>query len=219
MKVLGFDCAGGACSAAIVVEGRTIAVQSEIMERGQAEALLPMIEHVLGDAGLDLAMLDLLAVTTGPGSFTGLRTGLAAARGLALASGLPLIGVTSFETVAQAVAGERRGLPLIVALESRREELFLQRFDDLGGGTAALVPPDAWRSFVPAGAFIAAGDGARRLTADIERSDAEILAAAPVDAVHVARLGARRWQRGTCPPPPAPFYLRAPDTTTPAARR
>lgn len=220
MTVLGLDCAGGACSAAIVADGRALAARFEIMERGQAEALLPMVETVLRDAAFDLARLDLLAVTTGPGSFTGLRTGLAAARGLALASGLPLIGVTSFDAVAEAAAGARRGKPLVVALESRREELFLQRFDGREGGEPALVSQATWSSFVPRGAFAAAGDGARRLITTLERADAELIGSAlHADAVHVAGLGARRWQAGSRPPAPAPFYLRAPDTTTPVARR
>ncbi len=187
------------------------------MERGQTEALMPMIKAVLDEAALGTAILDLIAVTIGPGGFTGVRTGLAAARGLALASGVPLIGITSFAAVAEAAQGEAGGRPLVVALESKREELFLQRFDPAGTGEPALVPPSAWHAFVPPGAFILAGDGASRLAKALGRADAEIATAAgPVDAAHVARLGGAGWSRGTRPPPPSPLYLRAPDTTAPA---
>jgi tRNA threonylcarbamoyladenosine biosynthesis protein TsaB len=213
VKVLGLDCTGGACSAAVLAGGRVLAARFAVMERGQSEALMPMIATVLDEAALDLSALDLLAVTCGPGSFTGVRTGLAAARGLTLASGLPLLGVTSFDAVAEAVAGPDRAAKLVVALESRRVELFLQRFDGASAAPPALVAAEDWAAFAPAGAFAVAGDGARRFAAGLQRDDAEILGADPVDAVHVARLAGRRWQPGTRPPAPAPLYLRAPDTS------
>src|SRR5215467_10709212 len=99
MKVLAFDCSGASCSAAVLIDDRPAAQRFAPMERGHAETLLPMIETVLREAGLTPAMLDLLAVTVGPGSFTGLRIGLAAGRGLALARALPAIGVPSFDAV------------------------------------------------------------------------------------------------------------------------
>ncbi len=177
---------------------------------------MPMIKSVLEEASLGVVMLDLIAVTTGPGSFTGLRTGLAAARGLALAGGIPLLGVTSFEAAAETARGEAGRRPLVVALESKREELFLQCFDDAGPGKPALVAPAAWCGFVPRTAFVLAGDGAQRLAAALGRADATIApAAGPVDAAIVARLGGARWRPGTRPAPPAPLYLRAPDTTQP----
>jgi tRNA threonylcarbamoyladenosine biosynthesis protein TsaB len=212
MRVLGLDCAGDACSAAIVDAGRVVAARHAVMERGQSEALVPMIAAVLEEAALDLSALDLLSVTRGPGSFTGLRTGLAAARGLALASGLPLLGVTCFDAVAEAVAWPDRAGDFVVALESRRAELYLQRFEQDRAAPPALVAAVEWEAFVPQGRFAVAGDGACRFVAGLQRQDAEILAADPVDAVHVARLAARRWQPGTRPPLPLPLYLRMPDT-------
>lgn len=213
VKVLGLDCSGASCSAAILAESELRAHRFAAMERGQAEALLPMIRAALDEAGLGTTQLDLVAVTTGPGSFTGVRTGLAAARGLALAAGLPLIGVTSFEAVAEAVRAQAQGRPLVIALESKRDELFLQRFDARGPGRASLVPPDLWRSYVGGPAAWLAGDGATRLAAAIGRSEADILSAAGIDATPVARLGASRWRPGLRPPAPAPLYLHAPDTT------
>jgi tRNA threonylcarbamoyladenosine biosynthesis protein TsaB len=217
VTVLGFDCAGGACSAAVLVDGRIASHRFAAMERGQAEALVPMIKSALDEAAVHVGALDLIAVTRGPGSFTGLRTGLAAARGLALASRLPLIGVTCFDAAAEAAKDEAGGRPLVVALESKREELFLQRFDPAGPGEPALVPREAWGAFVPDADFVLAGDATRRLAMALGRADAAISAAAgAVDAVHVARLAGARWQHGTRPPLPLPLYLRAPDTTAPA---
>jgi tRNA threonylcarbamoyl adenosine modification protein YeaZ len=116
VSVLGLDATGSACSAALLRDDRALAHRFAAMERGQAEALVPMIASVLAEAALPVAALDLIAVTVGPGAFTGVRIGLAAARGLALASGVPALGVTSFAAVAAAVAPAiRRGRHLVVA--------------------------------------------------------------------------------------------------------
>ena len=216
MKVLGLDCTGASCSAAVAIAGAIRAHRFATMERGQAEALMPMIQAVLEEAALGVAQLDLIAVTIGPGSFTGVRTGLAAARGLALAAGRPLMGVTSFAAVAEAVRAQASGRPLAVALESKRQELFLQLVEPEGSGDGALVPPEQWRAFVPDAAFLA-GDGAARLAAALARPPSDILCAAPVDAAHVATLAAGRWRAGLALPVPRPLYLRAPDTTQAAA--
>jgi len=184
------------------------------MERGQAEALVPMIDAVMTEARLELGALDFIAVTVGPGSFTGIRTGLATARGLALASGLPLIGITSYAAIADAVAENRQTLPLVVALESKRAELFLQRFDQAGASQPALIAPSRWESFAPAGEFAVAGDGAERFARGLARRDFRLVQAyAHSSAVAAARLGAPLWESGALPPPPAPLYLRAPDVT------
>ena len=207
--VLGIDCAGGACSVAVVSDGQPIAARDEAMERGQAALLLPMIKDVLAAAQLELDAIDLIAVTVGPGSFTGVRIGLAAARGLALGAGLPLIGVTCFDAVAN-IYPQR---PLAIALESKRAELFLQIHAAMTG-EAALVPPEAWDAFIPSGPIHLAGDGAGRLMASVTRTDI-VLADPPAVslATAAARVGAGLWTPGTVPPRPLPLYLRAPDTT------
>jgi tRNA threonylcarbamoyladenosine biosynthesis protein TsaB len=219
VTVLGLDCAGSSCSVAVLVDQDIVSSRRAAMERGQAEALLPMIETVLAEARLDVAALGLLAVTVGPGSFTGVRIGLATARGLALAHGLPLIGVTSFAVVAHAVLSEVQERPFIVALESKRAELFLQRFDHDGPSEPALVPASGWSSFALPGPFVVAGDAAERFAAGVARKDLHI---APCDAhanaVAAARLGAARWKSGARPPPPVPLYLRPPDVTFAPAR-
>jgi tRNA threonylcarbamoyladenosine biosynthesis protein TsaB len=219
VSVLAFDTAAAACSAAVLRDGELAARRFAAMARGQAEALMPMIAAVLDEAATPVEALDLIAVTVGPGAFTGLRIGLAAARGLALASGRPLIGVTSFAAVAaQVPAGLARGRPLVVALDSKRRELYLQVFrDGAPQGKGALVAPEDAPGFVPRGRLLLAGDAApalaRLLAGRHEVEHAPGLGLA--DAADVARLAAAEWQPGESPPPPRPLYLRAPDTTAP----
>jgi tRNA threonylcarbamoyl adenosine modification protein YeaZ len=112
---------------------------------GQAEELLPLVDRAMREAGQMPGALDLVVATVGPGSFTGIRVGLAAARGIALATGARLIGVTSFDAVA--VLAVRNDWPetrsLLVALESRREDFYVQFFDSHGyalGEPAAIMP-------------------------------------------------------------------------------
>jgi tRNA threonylcarbamoyladenosine biosynthesis protein TsaB len=205
-----------------VIGGRLAAARIEAMERGQAEALLPMIDEVVRAAGLRFAELDLIAVTVGPGSFTGLRIGIAAARGLALASGLPCIGIGSFDAVAAGVAAEeRQGRPLAVALESKRAELFLRCFAADGAplGPAFMAAPQDAAAALPPGPIRLAGDAAWRL-APFLAERAEIAGGPALPALDdVARLALASWRPGERPSLPRPFYLRAPDTTLPRAAR
>jgi tRNA threonylcarbamoyladenosine biosynthesis protein TsaB len=211
MKVLAFDCSGASCSAAVLIDDRPAAQRFAAMERGHAETLLPMIETVLREVALMPAALDLLVVTVGPGSFTGLRIGLAAARGLALARKLPAIGVPSFDAVE--AEGPAEGA-LFIALESKRAELFLQRRDRADSRLPALVPPEEWAAILPPGPCFLAGDGAPRMAAALGRSDVVVLPGhGRPDPATLARLGAARWRAGDRAPL-APLYLRAPDTTT-----
>ena len=137
MKMLALETTGSACSVALWRDGGVVARRFEAMTRGHAERLVPMIGEVLAEAGVTAEAVDRLAVTVGPGAFTGLRVGLATARGLALATGRPLVGVTTFEAIAHALPLEsRRGRSLLVAVDSRRTELFLRLFD----ATLTLTP-------------------------------------------------------------------------------
>ena len=223
VSVLGIDSAGNACSAAVLSGGRVLSRRFAAMARGQAEALMPMIAAALAEAGRAADALDLIAVTVGPGAFTGLRIGLAAARGLALASGVRALGITSFAAVAAQVPLEaRHGRSLVVALESKRSELYLQAFaaDGAALGEGALVAPEQWPGFVPAGPLLLAGDAAPRLAAALaDRNPALAPGAGLADAADVARLAAAAWRPGLRPLPPRPLYLRAPDTTAPRLER
>src|SRR5487761_1337812 len=218
MKVLGLDNAGSQCAVAVLDGERVAAARAEAMMRGQAERLMPLIAETLAAAAIAPAALDLIAVTTGPGSFTGIRIGLAAARGLALATGRPAAGVGVLEAYAAALPpAARQARTLVVAVESKRDEFYLQAFPAAGAALVSPAPvhPRDLAAWLPAGPWLLAGDAAVRLQAQLAGHDIVMAPGAQsVDAAWVARLG-RAHANGGAIEPPRPFYLRAPDTTTP----
>jgi tRNA threonylcarbamoyladenosine biosynthesis protein TsaB len=220
-RILAFDCSGNGCSAALWSDGKIATHEFEARAVGHAERLVPMLERVLARAGLRFDRLDLLAVTLGPGAFTGVRIGIAAAQGLMLGTGLPCLGLSSLETVAHGVRTTRlAGRALVVALDSRREELFLQGFDAEHQplGAPALVPVEDWSRKVPAGPLLLAGDGGPRLAARLVGRDLILPEGAGIpDAADLASLAAERWRPGEVAARLEPIYLRAPDVTLPAA--
>lgn len=215
---MALDTAGLACSVAVTVGGEIAYTERLESTRGQAERLLPMVDRALSRTGLPPEALDLVAVTIGPGSFTGIRIGLAAARGIALATEARLIGVTSFEAVA--VTRAKGGWFLLVALESRREDLFVQLFDPRGdpiGEPAAIMPAEldavvnTWIGAVP---LLVAGDAAQRATAALSsRAAATVLNDSPPDAIGTLRAALCRLHPREQHIAARPFYLRSPDVT------
>jgi tRNA threonylcarbamoyl adenosine modification protein YeaZ len=215
MRVLAIDTALEACSAAVLDTERAgvSAYESLPMLRGHAEALIPLIARVLERAQLTFPEIDRIAVTTGPGSFTGLRVGISAARGIALAAGKPAVGLSTLAAFAAPLIAADDTLPVVVAIDARHDHVYLQVF---GPGGRTLVTP----RLVPLReALRAAATGAPRLTG----TAANMLAAAWPDDVRppaaveqrqapdidwVARLGAAAVETGL---PPKPLYLRAPD--------
>lgn len=222
-RLLALDCAGSSCSVALWDQGRVRARRHRAMGRGQAEQLVPMIESAMAEAGAEFAQLDAIAVTRGPGGFTGVRIGLATARGLALACRLPLIGVGSFLVSAQGVpVAERRGRTLVVVLDAKRSDVFVQ-FHDAGlkplGDPLSLTPPDLARR-LPAGPLLLVGDAIDQVSADLLAARGGDIALAstggPADAAWLAALAATLPLPSPDAPPPAPIYLRAPDVNIPA---
>jgi tRNA threonylcarbamoyladenosine biosynthesis protein TsaB len=203
--------------------GDTLLAAEELaMAHGQAEALLPMVDRLMGTARVKPDALDFVAATVGPGSFTGIRVGLAAGRGIALAVGVPLIGVTVFAATAAAVALEGRANNdlLLIALDSRRADLFVQLFDPAfrPRGAPATVLPEALDDFVGPvagnGAVLIAGDAAQRAAAALamRRTRMRIADAAPrVAGALIAALA--RWRQGERDDRACPLYLRTPAVT------
>lgn len=210
MRVLAIDTALAACSAAVLdtERGALLAAESAEMARGHAEALMPLIARVMQQAHTPFPELQRIAVTTGPGSFTGLRVGISAARAIALAAGRPAIGVT---TLAAYAAPYASAAPVAVAIDARHQHVYLQVF-------AADGQPAGAPRIVSLAEAIAASAGAARLIG----SGAPLIAAAwpqgapaPVfdaqpapDIGWVARLGAAAAESSTSP---KPLYLRPPD--------
>jgi tRNA threonylcarbamoyladenosine biosynthesis protein TsaB len=225
-RLLAFDAAGAACSAAVWADGRVLARRFEAMRRGQSERLIPMIQAVMVEADLDYAGLEAIAVTIGPGGFTGVRIGLATARGLALACGRPVLGISNFAAVAAAVtARERRGRSLAVLLDAKRADLYAQAFGaDLAPlAEPASLPPAGLANHLPPGPLVLAGDAVAqgyRALAEARNGDL-MVSAAPghADAAQVAKLAANLSLPGPDAPPPGPLYLRPPDVTLPPGPR
>ena len=192
------------------------------MSRGQSERLMPMVREVLSEAGADFPDLDLLAVTTGPGAFTGLRIGLAAARGMALAGDLACFGVTTLDAVAAGVSEtERQKANVLVVLDSKRAEVYAQAFrSDLRplSEAQALMPADLAALMAngegDADRVMVAGDGAGQVIQALKDKGIEaVLSTAPgvPDAATVAAIAAERWSSDQPAEPLRPLYLRPPD--------
>jgi tRNA threonylcarbamoyladenosine biosynthesis protein TsaB len=207
LTILAIDCSTSACSAAVRRGDELLAVK-RATGRGQAEAMVPLIGDVLAESGLDWPEIQLIGVTVGPGSFTGLRIGLAATRALALALSIPIAGVTTADLLAAMVPPERyRERRLLIAIDSKREDLFVY-----ADGEIRALPPEAalaWQS----GPLLVAGDAAEQFRG--LRDDLEILPLLP-DAAPLAELAARRYREGVALPA-QPLYLRPPDVALPAS--
>lgn len=214
MLVLAIDTALEACSAAIFDsdQGAIIAADTEIMARGHAEASMPLVERVMREAGLDFFAIDRIAVTVGPGSFTGLRVGIAAARGIALAARKEIVGITTLAALAAPYLAAEPNAPVAAAIDGRHRHVYFQLYGAQGRVLLSprIVPvEDAVHAAAGASARLV-GSGARMM-ADIWPDPIHLPAIderrAP-DIDWVARLGADANAREA---PPKPLYLRPPD--------
>jgi tRNA threonylcarbamoyl adenosine modification protein YeaZ len=215
MRVLAIDTALEACSAAVLdtERGEITAHESLPMVRGHAEALIPLIARVMDMALIGFATLDRIAVTTGPGSFTGLRVGISAARGIALASGKPAVGLSTLAAYAAPLIAADDTLPVVVAIDARHDHVYLQVF---GPGGRTIVTP---RLAPLREALRVSATGAPRLVGTAagiiaaawpsgERAPSLVDSRRAPDIDWVARLGAAAAENGALP---KPLYLRAPD--------
>lgn len=223
MRVLAIDTALDACSAAVLDTDRQAIVASETltMRRGHAEAVMPLIARVMDRAAIEFSELDRIAVTTGPGSFTGLRVGISAARGIALAAGKPAIGLTTLAAFAAPHIAEDDTLPVVAAIDARHDHVYLQVF---GPGGRTLVAPkvsslrEAVRAALSGPARIV-GSAATLIAAAWPKTEpppATIDQRGAPDISWIARLAAAA---ADSPGSPKPLYLRAPDARPQDAAR
>lgn len=210
MRILGLDSALARCAVAVVRGEQLLAMRVEAAVRGHAVLLPALVDAVLAESGLDAASLDLVAVTVGPGSFTGIRAGLALAHGIALGAGVPIVGVTVGEALADSLPhlGSRQ---LWTAIDSRRQRVFLERNGDIEAVELDALP-------APAGPVAIAGDAAIAVAARLAARECDVMltdARLPLPR-HVAMVGARRFA-GTLPPRAAqPIYVDPPEARLPA---
>ena len=219
MLILAIDTALDACAAAVLdtEAGGLIAQESQFMKRGHAEALMPLIARVIAASGIAFADLGRVAVTTGPGSFTGLRVGLSAARGIALAADIPVVGVTTLAAYAAPIVNQNAEYPVVSAIDARHDHVYLQVVS--GNGSALMMPRvapmaealDTWRF----GAPHIVGNAANILA---ERWPEHAVAPFKVDMQPAPDISWVGWLGAAVSPntaPARPFYLRAPDVKPP----
>ena len=199
--ILAIDTSAGQC--AVALTGNAPVVERAAMHRGHAEALFPMIDSVLARGGVAFGDLARIAVCTGPGSFTGVRIGVGAARGLALALGIPASGVSRFEALAA-----QAGAPVAVCLAGRGNTMYVQCFEAEGrpAGEPRMIGAEALAAAIPAAISRFAGDAAY-----LAAGDSALLPDGLPDPAVIARLAAAR------PPAesPRPLYLRGADAAPP----
>jgi len=214
VRLLAVDTALGACSVALLDGDKTVAHIFEAMDRGHAERLAPMVEEAM--QGVEFSSLQRLAVTTGPGTFTGQRVGLAFMRGLRLALHIPLTGITTLEAIAAAALQETGKARAAVIHDARREEAYLLLLE---GGTVTQPPvvmpfQDAITRIRAFGSCALAGTGAAMAAVSLGGEFALSSIRQP-DALWVARLAQKLPASKDVP---GPLYLRAPDAKLPGGR-
>ncbi|MFI4936265.1 MAG: tRNA (adenosine(37)-N6)-threonylcarbamoyltransferase complex dimerization subunit type 1 TsaB [Caulobacterales bacterium] len=207
MTTLVIDTCLAACQVAVARDGQVIAERSEPMLRGHQERLASMAAEAMADAGLAFSGLTRIAVTIGPGSFTGLRIGLAFAKGLRLATGAGLVGIGTLEALAASAGGQGRAAGVI---DARRGLVYLQAFE----AGRPLMAPDVLpiasaaarlAELAPDGEIVAIGPGAALLEGFVDAAKVHVIAAA--DLATLARLAERTAPAANV----RPLYLRAPD--------
>jgi tRNA threonylcarbamoyladenosine biosynthesis protein TsaB len=215
MRILAIDTALEACSVAVFDTESSSRARSRSlpMARGHAEALMPLVATVMSDARTEFDELDRIAVTVGPGSFTGLRVGVAAARGIGLAAGKPVVGLTTLAAIAVPFIDVDDTKALLVVIDARHDHVYMQLF---GPGGRTLVAPrvahlrDAIRAAMASPTRIV-GNAAKLVEAawpENERKPLLVNEVKAPDIVWVARLGA------AADPDPVsvkPLYLREAD--------
>jgi tRNA threonylcarbamoyladenosine biosynthesis protein TsaB len=225
--ILALDTAMNGCGACVYDgAGDRAFVQSEAMTRGQSERLMPMIEELMGQAGLSYKNLQAIAVTVGPGAFTGLRIGLSTARALGLALERPVFGVTTLQVLAwQFTAQQKPDAPLVVLVESKREDFYMQAFDAQArpASQAMAAPAEEIVAMVMQTPCIFTGDAVGRFRALLTPAQTkghifDESISLPDPALIARQLRVQGAEAGAFTRDLQPVYLRGADVTLPKVR-
>ena len=212
MRILALDSAVGRCSATIVLNGGVVAGYQQDIDRGHAAILPVMARDCLRDSGSGASELDLVAVTVGPGSFTGIRACIALAQGIALAAGIPVVGVTVGEAIADSLP-QLGGRTLWCATESRRGRIFLEA----GAGILSLAIADLPN---PSGPVAVAGNAAAVAASRLAARGVNVMltdARRPAGR-HIAAVAERRLRGDVAPLPAEPIYVDPPEAKLPGGK-
>jgi len=228
MPLLALDACWQAVSVALEWRDEAGAAQRveayEELATGHAERIVPMIAEVAQRAGVAVRAIDRIAVTVGPGSFTGVRTGIAAARALALATGAPVLGATSLAVIAERarlVLAETSAEPmprvLCVAVDARRGEVYAQSFAQSGAAPLSdpiLAPAGQIAASLPDAPSVVVGSGMGPIVAEARRLGKPARGALPQLQPRASILLTLA-SRLRVVDPPMPLYIRPPDAKLP----
>jgi tRNA threonylcarbamoyl adenosine modification protein YeaZ len=217
MRLLVIDTSADACSVGVAVGDGEPVIRTAIVGRAHAERLMPMVEEAMAASGLAFADVDRIGVTTGPGSFTAVRIGVAAARGLALATGAEAIGMGTLAVHAADARTSAGAVPVVVALAAARGEIYAQRFaaDGSPASEPQLGAAERFAALV-AGNAVLAGSGADALAAAAGGNHRIAHRRSAADVAALLRLAAGLPNQSS---PPRPIYLRPPDAKPQAAAK
>jgi tRNA threonylcarbamoyladenosine biosynthesis protein TsaB len=219
LTVLAFDTVTSVCAVVVWHKGVVLAKASKISRNEHAEVLVPMIEAVMAEASVRYSDLELLAVTVGPGAFTGIRIGLATARSLALASKLPLVGITNFDGLVHGISQhERKGRKILVVLETKRADFYVTLFEEDLSIIEGPKTVDAAGlcTLAENQSILVLGDAAERGIEVLKKMSHNIIKSTSGDNVDlgvVAKLAVDVVASGTPITRPSPLYLKPPNVT------
>jgi tRNA threonylcarbamoyladenosine biosynthesis protein TsaB len=215
--ILAFDSCFGGCSVAVMGDGVCLAEAAVPPAPGQADLLVQLVAEALARAGLTVRDMDRIAVTLGPGGFTGVRVGVAAARALVLATGIPVVAATSLHVMAveavERCAASLKGRELITAVDAHRGELYVQSFDASGAPVtepqAVAIDDAAW--LAPGTPLLAVGTGAVLLAESARKRGLDVEVGLPTLLPSAQYLGVLARRLAPLPAAVQPLYLRPPD--------
>ncbi len=218
MKTLAVDNSAGICSVAVMDGDKLLAMRHDSTQSRQAGLLLPMIEECLAESGLSYNNLDLLSSTIGPGSFTGLRIGIAAIKGIAMVTGLPAVGVSSLEAVAWAAGAEAGCKKILVLLNANRGEIYAQGFSVNNGNIVAineamLIKTEDMADYIKPDILVAGNCREILEESDVMNVTENILPDAKYTAIAAQHKYAVTKNYGF-----SPLYIRKPDAKLPQAQ-